>query len=162
MWCFQAIFLSEFGFRILKYQNMLMVAKILCVWTQQVTRMRHCIPFIFQELKRSGSDCRGSLGALVATDGCIKAASMNKPSFRLRIASQCAAATLIIAVSHTQCFILCFDRKRQKYRHVRETVEPLVRLGTNVHARPVSALLHKAGGHCCSRKRWPRRHCVYF
>lgn len=148
-------------FRILKYQNRLILAKILCD-SQQVTRMRHRFPFIFQELKRSGSDCRGSLGALVATDGCIKAASMNKPSFRLRIASECAAAALIIAVSHAKDFILCFNRKRQKYRRVREMVEPFVCLGTNVHTRPVSALLHKAGGHCCSRKRRPRRHCVYF
>lgn len=68
--------------------------------------------FIVLELKRSGNDCRGSLGTLVSTNASIKAASMNKPSFILRIASKRTTVGLIIAVSCGPDFILYFNHKQ--------------------------------------------------
>lgn len=76
--------------------------------------------FIVQGLKRSGSDGSGALGALGSTNSFIKAASMNKPSFILRIASKRATVGLIIAVSCGQDFFLYFNHKQQKYQPVRE------------------------------------------
>lgn len=76
--------------------------------------------FLVQELKRSGSDCSSCLGALGSTNGFIKAASMNKPSFILRIASKRTTVGLIIAVSCGQDFFLYFNHKQQKYQPVRE------------------------------------------
>lgn len=76
--------------------------------------------FIVQELKSSGNNCSGSLGALGSTNGFIKAASMNKPSFILRIASERTTVRLIIAVSCGQDFFLYFNHKQQKYQPVWE------------------------------------------
>lgn len=73
-----------------------------------------------QELKRSGSGCSGSLGALGCTNSFIKAASMNKPSFILRIAPERTTVRLIIAVSCSQDFFLYFNHKQQKYQPGRE------------------------------------------